>query len=97
MEWRQSGPGFKYIHRIDVLQLLRCSIFCQQKSDHATKGIPVVITHRYFLGDHQEVYFTIPASLGSEFKFFTHREKQFSQGATIYISLREDHLTFCHQ
>lgn len=65
--------------------------------DNEEQGIPVVITHRYFLGDHQEVYFTVPASPGSEFKFFTHREKQFSQGATIYISLREDHLTFCHQ
>jgi ABC-type sulfate/molybdate transport systems ATPase subunit len=65
--------------------------------NNEAQGIPVVITRRYFLGDHQEVYFTVPASPRSEFKFFTHREKQFVQGATISISLQQDHLTFCRQ
>lgn len=63
--------------------------------DNGVQGIPIKITHSYFFGDHQEIHFQVPSYKEVEFKFFTHREKQFSQGEMIYISIKEEHLYFC--
>lgn len=64
-------------------------------NDGDQAGIPVTISHSYFFGDHQEVYFRIPGAADIEFKMFVHRERLLPPGTPLNISLKANHLAFC--